>query len=146
MARIITPDRDPNVMLDKVRRFMQLRNMSDDMLKQANNLKTELAQWVADTGYEDDRGSRWVDLPAPIEGVVALQWQRKVSQNLDEDVAESLIADLGLESRCYKTVQVLDQEAVLDCVKDGLISDEQVEAMFPNKVSWAFVPSKGKRP
>jgi hypothetical protein len=37
---------------------------------------------------------------------------------------------------------VLDEDADMACLYEGLLSEEDVDTMFPKKITWAFVPSK----
>jgi hypothetical protein len=145
MARIIDAPEPLDDMHKKVQKFAQLKNFAEYISKQRDELKTELSEWVRTTGFVDDKGSRWIEFDTPIEGYTALQWQRRVSTNLDEDVALQILAAHGVEDQCFKTIKVLDETAVMALVTEGVISDTEVEAMFPPKVNWAFVPSKDKR-
>ena len=68
--------------------------------------------------------------------------ERRVSRSVDEESAERILREEGLYERCYDTVPVLNQDEVMACLIEDLLTDEQVEEMFPSKVSWAFVPKK----
>lgn len=142
MARTVEIPAASDEPLGKFRRWAQMKRLSEELAKDANNLKTQLTEWVKKSGYADDKGSLWVDLETPIEGYSAVQYQRRVAQPLDPDVAEELIAQRGLEDRCYKTVRVLDETEIMACIAEGVLTAEDVDAMFPPKVTWAFVPTK----
>lgn len=144
MARIIDAPEPLSDMHQKVQKFAQLKNFVEYITKQRDELKAELSEWVRTTGFVDDKGSRWVEFEHPIEGITALQWQRRVTPHLDEDTALQILARHGVEDQCFKTVRVLDETAVMGLVTEGVISDEEVEQMFPGKVTWAFVPVKEK--
>ena len=145
MARIIPPDpnRDPaDSPLGKFRRFQQLRTLADDLTKQANLLKKDLVSWVDKAGYSDEKGSKWVDFEDPIEGFASLQYQRRSTPELDEDAAEKLLAKKGLTDRCFKMVRVLDETEVMTCLAEEILTAEDIDVMFPAKITWAFVPTK----
>lgn len=145
MARIIDSPAPLDGMHKKVQRFAQIKALITDLSDQMDTLKKELSDWVRDTGYIDDKGSRWIEFEDPIEGYSALQWQRRVTPKLDEDAALQILAAHGVEDQCFKTVRVLDENAVMALVTEGVLDDAEVDAMFPPKVTWAFVPTKDKR-
>ena len=148
MARIIPPDPNRDLAdspLGKFRRFAQLKVLAADLTKQADLLKKELSAWVDKAGYADDKGSKWVDFETPIEGFSALQWQRRVTPHLDAEAAETLLSERGLRGRCYKTIRVLDEAEVMTCLAEEIISDADIDVMFPPTESWAFVPTKASK-
>jgi hypothetical protein len=63
-------------------------------------------------------------------------------QGFDEDMARKLVDNAGLHEQCYETVEVLNEDAVLSAHYDGLLSEEDIDAMFPKTVNYAFVPTK----
>jgi hypothetical protein len=148
MARIIPPDPNRDATdspLGKFRRFAQLKTLAADLTKQADLLKKELSAWVDTAGYTDDKGSKWVDFETPIEGYSALQWQRRSTPRLDADAAEKMLTERGLESRCYKTIRVLDETEVMTCLAEEVLSSADIDVMFPCTETWAFVPTKASK-
>ena len=83
-----------------------------------------------------------MQLDEEVDGYRALQRQRRVSQKLDPEAAETLLKAKGLDARCYQLLPVLDEDAVMSCLYEGLLTEEEVDAMFPKSIVWAFVPSK----
>jgi len=131
-----------NPILSKVRKYVNLRSRIDDLTKEQAVIKTELAELVDNEGTPDEKGHIWYSLPEEVEGYKSLQRQRKVSQRLDEDTARAILKQKGLTDRCYKLVPVLDEAEVMACLYEDLLSEEEVDSMFPKSVSYAFIPSK----
>jgi len=131
-----------NPILSKVRKYVNLRSRIDDLTKEQAVIKTELAELVDNEGTPDEKGHIWYSLPEEVEGYKSLQRQRKVSQRLDEDTARAILKQKGLTDRCYKLVPVLDESEVMACLYEDLLSEEEVDSMFPKSVSYAFIPSK----
>jgi hypothetical protein len=132
---------DPGFM-PKVAEFISLRSRIDDMSKQRDSIKADLAELVDTVGEPDEKGNLWLRLPHEVDGFTSLQRQRKVSQSLDEDEASSILLSKGLTERCYKMVPMLDEAEVMACLYEGLLTEEEIDEMFPKKVSYAFLTSK----
>lgn len=128
--------------LAKVREFLGLRSRVEDLTAQRDALKSELSDIVDTDGEPDEKGSLYIQLPEEVDGYTALKRQRKVSQSLDADVAATLLKEKGLFDRCYVMEPVLKEDEVMACLYDGLLSEEEIDIMFPKRVSYAFVPVK----
>jgi hypothetical protein len=129
-------------LVSKVRKFVSLKARIDDMTKEQSTIKKELSDLVDAEGTPDEKGHLWLSLPEEVDGYVSLQRQRKVSQKLDEDVAYNILTSKKLKDRCYKMVPVLDEAEVMACLYEDLLTEEEIDAMFPKAVSYAFIPSK----
>jgi hypothetical protein len=144
MPKVIEKDapkiEDP--FLSKVREFLGLRSRVADLTARQDELKKELSDVVDTDGEPDEKGSLYIQLPEEIDGYTALKRQRKVSQSLDADTAEKLLKEKGLFDRCYIMEPVLKEDEVMACLYDGLLSEEEIDIMFPKRVSYAFVPVK----
>jgi hypothetical protein len=144
MPKVITREapKTEDPFLVKVREFLGLRNRVDDLTAQRDLLKAELSDIVDTDGEPDEKGSLYIQLPEEIDGYTALKRQRKVSQYLDSETAEKLLKDKGLFDRCYVMEPVLKEDEVMACLYDGLLSEEEIDIMFPKKVTFAFIPVK----
>lgn len=147
MVRVIDSegnlDRD-SFLISKTAEWARLKRAADDFGKQASEIKDLLAQVIDAEGEVDDKGHFWLELPREVEGYVSLCRQRAVSQKLDAEVAENLLTEKNLKDRCFKMVPVLDEDEVMACLYEGLLTEEDVDAMFPKTVTYRFVPSKKK--
>lgn len=128
--------------VSKVRKYVSLRSRIEDLTKEQSSLKTELSALVDNEGTPDEKGHLWYSLPEEVDGYVSLQRQRRVTQKLDEAEASSILAKKSLTERCYKMVPVLDESEVMACLYEGLLTEEEIDSMFPKSVSYAFIPSK----
>jgi hypothetical protein len=131
-----------NPIVSKVRKYVNLRSRIEDLTKEQSSLKTELSDLVDKEGTPDEKGHLWYSLPEEVDGYQSLQRQRRVTQKLDEAEASSILTSKGLKERCYKMVPVLDESEVMACLYEGLLTEEEIDSMFPKSVSYAFIPSK----
>lgn len=118
--------------------YVHLKKNIDDLTARQNVIKKELSEFVDNNGLEDDKGHKWYDMPE-YGGYVGMQRQRRVSQALDEGAAHDLLRDKDLSARCYELRPVLDEEAVMECLSEGLLNEDDVDTMFPKKVTSAFI-------
>jgi hypothetical protein len=144
MPKVVTRDlpQQEDGLIQKVRQFLSVKGRINDLSKEESTLKAELSALVDAEGEPDEKGNLWYPLPQEVNGVVSLQRQRKVSQRLDEEVAQKILQDKKLTERCYKMVPVLDESEVMACLYEELLTEEDIDAMFPKSVSYAFIPSK----
>jgi hypothetical protein len=138
-ARKITLE---NPLVAKFREFISYKRRIDDLTKSQNDLKAELNEYVEENGEEDDKGHLWVTLPEEVDGYVGMQRQRRVSQSLDLDAAIVLLTKKGLAQQCIKSIPTIDEDEVMACLYDGKLTEAEVDAMYPKKITWAFIPSK----
>lgn len=145
MPNIIPSERsvqEDDGILGKVRRFVNLKRQIDDLTKEQSVIKTFLSDVVDTEGEPDEKGHLFYPLPEEVDGYKSLQRQRRVSQRLDEDAAQALLKERGLHDRCFELMPVLKEDEVMACLYEGLLSEEDVDTMFPKSVTWAFVPVK----
>ena len=143
MPNIIPPDKKPiNSVLSKVQHFLTIKRQLEDLTKEQVELKSYLSNLVDAEGEPDDKGHLWYSLEQEVDGYRSLQRQRKVSQSLDMEEATRILKEKGLDSRCFVMQPVLDEDAVMSCLYEGLLTEEDVDTMFPKKITWAFIPSK----
>lgn len=135
------------VLTDEISRdfkaFVTLKREIETLTKAQNEIKARLVDVVERYGEADDKGHVWFNLADQIDGYVAMQRQRRVSQKLDEAVAEALLTSKDLFDRCYSMQPVLQEDEVMACLYEGLLTEEEIDEMFPKTITWAFVPSKG---
>ena len=143
MPKIIPPARTPETgLVAKVRKFVTLKRQIDDLSKEQSVIKTELSDLVDETGEPDDKGHLWLPLPEEVDGYRSLQRQKRISQRLDAEAAENLLKAKGLDTRCYTQMPVLQEDEVMACLYEGLLTEEEIDLMYPKSITWAFVPSK----
>ena len=150
MANVLKPTRDvsasseesKNPLLAKVRQFLSYKNQIDSLTKSSNEIKGELMEAVELYGEEDSEGHYWLSLPEEISGYNSLQRQRRVTKKFDMEEAEAILKKRGLYDQCVEMVPMVNEEKVLAALYNGLISEEEIDSMYPKTITWAFVPKK----
>jgi len=145
MPRVAKPSREVsavNPIVEKFRDFVHYKSRIDTLSKEQNLIKEELNQYVIENGVEDDRGHINFELPEEVDGFKRLQRQRKVSLGLDMDAAILILTKKGLAERCIKAVPTVAEDEVMAALYEGKLTEEDIDAMFPKKISWAFIPKK----
>lgn len=118
--------------------YLALKAESDFLSNRLSELKKRLTEDVEALGETTDKGH----ITLEIDGTL-LTKQKKVSKNLDMDVAEQLLKKRGIYERCVKMVPVLQENEILASVYTGDLSEEDIDIMFPIKVSYAFIVKEG---
>ena len=133
---------DPDDLTTQIREYMKIKANVEFMETRQRELREKLFAKIEELGYEDDKGNINLELGQEIEGVVRLEKSRRVQRKLDEQVADALIAQHGLGDEVYKTIQVIDEDALMACMYEGKISEEELDEMFPPKIIWALMTRK----
>jgi len=105
-------------------------------------LKEKIFEHIDSNGELDGNGNLFVELPTEVEGVKMFQKQRRVSRKIEEGVAEQIISDKGMEDELYKTIRVVDEDALMAALYEGKLTEEEIEQMYPEKIVWALVMNK----
>jgi hypothetical protein len=129
-------------MLDLVRQNATLKDRIDSTIAIQNDIKEKLRDGLKELGEVDDRGHVVVEINDDITGIKRVLNQRKVSKSLDMDIAEDILKEKGLHERCVTMIPVLDEEAIMAAYYEGLVTEEDIDKMFPAKITWALVMSK----
>lgn len=130
-------------MVDLVRQSATLKDRIDSLNSVQSEIKDKLREGIKELGEVDDRGHVVVEVNDDLTGIGKVMQQRKVSKSLDIDVAEEILKEKGLHDRCVMMVPVLDEESIMAAFYEGVITEEDIDKMFPAKVTWALVMSKG---
>lgn len=138
-----------NGLATTLRQFLTLRVQSEALDERLGTLKKDLTNAVEAEGYEDDKGNFWLDLDEAVEvdgfGTCAkLKKERRVRQTVDENAAEAVLKAKGLYEECTTTVVVLDEEEIRKAHYKGLLTDDDIDAIFPSTITWAFRPEKSR--
>jgi len=105
-------------------------------------LKEKIFEVVDTRGEVDGNGNIFVELPNEIDGVTMLQKQKRVSRKIDPQMADNLIVSKGLETELYKTIQIIDEDALMAALYEGKLTEEEVDLMYPQKIVWALILNK----
>lgn len=141
MARVSTKGRAHQPMDDlsrEVLEYQSLKSQIDDLDKRAKVLRDSLMESVKILGEADDKGHLWMELDDDINGVHSVLAERRVSQSLNEERAQEILAERGLIDRCTKMVRTVDHDEVMACLYDELLTESDLDEMFDRKVTWAL--------
>ena len=133
---------NPDSLTAQVSEYAKVKSSIEVMEGRSKELREKLFDAIETLGFEDDKGNLQLELESEVEGIVRLEKQRRVSRKIDEGVAEGIISKHGLEDELYKTIRVVDEDALLAAMYQGKLTEEEVDEMFPSKVVWALMPRK----
>lgn len=122
-----------------LRQYLSLKGEVELLTNRINTIKARLTEHVETNGQVDDRGHVNLSVEDPIKGEVTLTKQRRVSKNLNIDVAEKLLEERGIKDECIKMVPVIDDAAIMAAFYQGKLSEADIDSMFPEKVTYAFI-------
>jgi hypothetical protein len=88
---------------------------------------------------------RTIEFPKPIRGIARFVRQTKVTTGVDETKAEAIARQRGIYDRLFKPVMTLDDSAVLVALQEGLLTEADIEEIFPKTTIHAFVAEKDKK-
>jgi len=121
-----------------VRQYLSLKDEAALLTNRTNQLKEELLAAVDSVEF-DDRGHKKLVIEDEFKGEVTLTKQRRVSKTLDMQVAEGILNTKGIKDKCIKMVPTLDESAIMASFYEGLLTEEDIDLMFPAKVTYAFL-------
>ena len=133
---------DENDLMSQAKQYSFLKSQLDYLEKQQKELRAKLFEVLDESGEPDSKGNIVLDLPEEVNGYVALVKQRRVSRKIDETKAEDIIAKHGLEDSLYKTIRVIDEDALMAALYEDVLTEEEIEEMYPQTVTWALVLNK----
>lgn len=119
--------------------------------KTAKNLNSvPLRQYILEHGREDENGHKYLDLipPLTIEGVTytAIKLERRASTSIDLDATEILMASKGEQEydKVFVPVTVVefDENEFYLANQRGVVTDEELDSVIAEDVTWALVPVK----
>lgn len=118
--------------------YQVVRDQVDELEKRKKSLRDSLMDTIKSAGEPDDQGHLWLELGADVNGVSALQAERRVSQSLNEERALEVLERLGLTEECTRTVRVVDEDAVLAAKYEDRIAEDDIDEMFDHRIVWAL--------
>lgn len=145
MARVKQVEqRDPEevALISRTRKYAFLKSQLDFLEKEQKELRSELFTDIDTNGYTDDKGNIVLELPEEIEGFVSVMKQRRVSRKINEAKAEEIIEAKGLEEKLYKTIRVVDEDALMAALYSDELTEADIDEIYPESVVWALVMNK----
>jgi hypothetical protein len=114
--------------------YVAVKAEADFITERQNELKARLKDAVEKLGDVTAKGHKVLEF-----GDIKLTNQRKESNPLDADVATDILNKHGLYKECVKTIEQLDNNAILVAYQKDLLTAEEIDLMFPIKVTYAFL-------
>ena len=122
--------------------WMDAKSRADAAKKEMDTYRPSLMQALADEGIEDENGHRTLELTHVVGKWSGIQRQRRVSESQDMDTINRILEEKGLKDRCIEMVPQVNNDAIYACLYEGLLTEDEVYAMFPEKVTYALVAVK----
>ena len=145
MARV-KPEEPRNIDVDdfsaQTKEYNFLKKQIDYLTSQQKELREKMFATLEERGEVDDKGNIIVELENDVDGINTVMKQRRVTRKIDEQTADEIIAAKGLEEKLYKTIQVIDEDALMACLYSDELTEEEVDLMYPQQIVWALVLKK----
>lgn len=133
---------------EAVNGFLYNRAQSEFTSRQRDSYRDSLRKWLMEDGREDENGHRYLDFDndLTIEGKTykAICAQRRVSSSIDLDATEAKARELGIYDLVFPVIEIrqFDEDALYAANQRGQISDEDLDSLITENVSYAIVPVK----
>jgi hypothetical protein len=143
MARVkATEGREEDPLIKDAREYSFLKQQIEFLEKQQKEVRERLFTTLDEMGETDDKGNIIVELPEEVNGFAAVVKQRRVSRKIDELVADEIITEKGMEEQLYKTIRVVDEDALMAALYNDELTEAEIDLMYPQKIVWALVMNK----
>ena len=143
MARVkATEAREEDPLIKDAREYSFLKQQIDFLEKQQKEVRERLFSTLDEMGEVDDKGNIIIELPEEVNGFGAVVKQRRVSRKIDELVADEIITEKGMEDQLYKTIRVVDEDALMAALYNDELTEAEIDLMYPQKIVWALVMNK----
>lgn len=145
MARV-KPEEPRNgnnsTLVSRAKEYAFIKAQLDYLEKQQKELREQLFIDAEENGEVDDKGNIILELPEEVEGYSSVIKQKRVTRKVDEMVAEDIITEKGMEDTLYKTIRVVDEDALMAALYNDELTEEEIDRMYPQKITWALVLKK----
>lgn len=122
----------------QARQFIFLKDEIGVLTSRQTELKTRLMAQL-DDAETDMNGHRSFEFKDDTLGDIKITKQRRVSNSLDMQVADEVLTKKGIRGACVKTIEVLDEAAIMAAFYEGHLTEADIDVMFPPKESYAFI-------
>ena len=126
----------------KSKQYAFLKKQKEYMEKQMSELRESIFEVIDESGEIDSKGNVVVEFESEVEGFGSVMKQRRVTRKINEAVGEEMIAAKGLEDKLYKTIRVVDEDALMASLYSDELTEEEIDEMYPQNVVWALVMNK----
>jgi hypothetical protein len=126
---------DMQNLTNEAKQYLALKEQIKFLSDRQSEIKRRLNEAVQELGEVDGRGHITLELDEDIK----ITNQRRVSKALNMDVADTLLAERGIKDDCIIMIPTVSEDAIMAAFYKGQLSEEDIDSMFPAKVSYAFV-------
>jgi len=133
---------DETDLIARTKKYSFLKSQLDYLEKEQKALRSELFEMIDGEGEVDDKGNFILELPEEVDGFHSLIKQRRVTRKIDELKAEEVIIAHGMEDTLYKTIRVVDEDALMAALYNEELTEAEIDEMYPQNVVWALVLKK----
>jgi hypothetical protein len=127
-----------DAVVEDVKQFTALKDQITQLTDRQTIIKKRLTETIDEFGAEDEKGHIVLNYNEDQQ----IMKQRRVSKNLDLAAAEIILSKKGIKDTCIKMIPTLDESAIMAAFYNGHLSEEDIDTMFPSKVSYAFIVGK----
>lgn len=99
---------------------------------------------LEEAGETDDLGHVRFTLPDSFDGVAGVVKQRRISRRVDQAEVERIADEKGLHKDLFVSVEVVNEDAIMQALVEGVLSEEDVDKMYPVTETFALVTEKVK--
>jgi len=112
------------------------------LARRKKELRDRLMATLEEHGRETEEGHTFLDLPEPVGGFNAIKRESRRSYTLDAEAALALAQERGIEDEVVEYIPTIDETALMAQVYNGTVTPEEVDALYTEKVTYAFKPVK----
>jgi hypothetical protein len=127
---------------NNVKQYVVIKEQLDVLSTRHSEIKNRLMETLEAHGETDGKGHKVLDLGEDFMGVTQIIRQRKSSKAFDMETAERLLNEKNIYEKCIVMVPTLNEDAIMAAFYDGVLTEEEIDSMFPTKVSYAFLAKK----
>lgn len=127
---------------NNVKQYIVIKGQLELLNTRQTEIKDRLMDALEQHGETDGKGHKILDLGEDLMGVTQLIRQRKTTKTFDMDTATSLLHEKGIYEKCIIMKPSLNEDAIMAAFYDGVLTEEEIDTMFPSKVSYAFLAKK----
>lgn len=120
---------------NEAKQYLALKEQIKFLSDRQSEIKKRLNEAVQELGEVDGRGHITLELDEDIK----ITNQRRVSKSLNMETADKLLEERGIKEDCIIMIPTVSEDAIMAAFYKGQLSEEDIDAMFPAKVSYAFV-------
>lgn len=126
---------DIKQLTNEAKQYLELKKQIKFLEERQKEIKDRLNDAVKELGETDGRGHITLELDEDLK----ITNQRRVSKTLNMDVADTLLEERGIKEDCIIMIPTVSEDAIMAAFYKGQLSEEDIDSMFPAKVSYAFV-------